>query len=137
MAKPVKFTLKGEGVVEVSAKREKEYIAALTAGQDLIGVCVETHAINIFPIMRSQLQANDSNFMVRGGFQVERIGKSRKYKISIDGVVSSESLKKKDMEAIAAGTAICTLEQVGSRGEWNLSKEDGNDQLTISVAPST
>lgn len=135
-AKPNReFALKGEGVVEVSAEGEKEYAEALVAGEDLIWVCVKTSSFNSFPIMRSQLKSNDSDFMVNGGFEVERIGKSRKYKVRIDGIVSTESLKKKDIDAIAAGTAICTLEKIGSRGSWNLSDEYGNDQFAISVAP--
>ena len=136
MAKPVKFALKGEGVVQVSTEGEKEYIEALAAGEDLIGVCVETHAINIFPIFRSQLQVNDPAFMVSGGFEVERIEKSSKFKIRIDGIVSTESLKKKDIDAIAAGTAKCILENIGCRGKWNLSDEDGKDQFAISVVLS-
>jgi hypothetical protein len=135
MAKPVKFALKGEGVVEVSAQGEKEYNEALAAGDDLIIVCVKTSSFNSFPIMRSQMKLNDSDFIVSGGFEVERVGKSRKYKVRIDGIVSSESLKKKDIDAIAAGTSICTLEQIGSRGNWNLSDEYGKDQFTISVVP--
>jgi hypothetical protein len=136
MAKPVKFALKGEGVVEVSSEGEKEYIKALSGGDDVIHVCVKTSAFNIFPIMRNQLKVNDPAFMVSGGFEVERIGKSRKYKVRIDGVVSTESLKKKDLDAIAAGTAKCTLEKIGTRDNWNLSGEYGCDQIGISVAPS-
>jgi hypothetical protein len=135
MAKPVKFVLKGEGVVEVSAQGEKEYAEAIAAGEDLVWVCVKTNSFNSFPIMRSQLKANDTDFIVSGGFEVARIGKSRKYKVRIDGTVSTESLKKKDIDAIAAGTAICTLEKIGCRGNWNLSDEYGNDQFAISVAP--
>lgn len=136
MAKPVKFALKGEGVVQVSAEGEKEYIKALGSGDDVINVCVKTSAFNVFPIMRRQLKPNDPSFMASGGFEVERIGKSRKFKVRIDGVVSTESLKKKDIDAIAAGTATCTLEKIGTLENWNLSDEYGDDQIAISVAPS-
>lgn len=136
MAKPVNFALKGEGVVEVSSEGMKEYTKALISGEDLIHVCVKTSAFNSFPIMRNQLKLNDPAFMVGGGFEVERIGDSRKFKIRIEGIVSTDSLKKKDIDAIAAGTAKCTLEKVGARDNWNLSDEYGSDQIGISVAPT-
>lgn len=135
MAKPVKFALKGEGLVEVSSADEKEYVKALGSGEDMIKVCVKSTAFNIFPIMRKQLFPNDPAFMVSGGFEVERIGKGRKFTIRIDGVVSTESLKKKDIDAIVAGTAICTLDGVGTRDNWYVSCETSNDEIGIAVAP--
>ena len=135
MAKPVKFALKGEGVVEVSKENEKEYLKALSCGEDVIKVCVEASCINILPIMRNQVQPNDPAFMLSGGFEVERIEKSNKYKILIDGVVSTESLKKKDIDLISAGTATCTLENVGTQVHWYFDGENVCVQIAISVAP--
>ena len=132
--KPIKFALKGEGVVTVSSEGEKEYLAALKAEEDIINVCVKAKGFNSFPIMRNQVQLNDPAFMISGGFDVKRVGKSKKYKVCIDGVVSTDSLTKKDLEAIAEGSATCTLEGIGARGNWRLSDEDSRDQIGISVA---
>lgn len=135
MAKPVKFALKGEGIVEVSKKNEKEYLDALASGEDYIGVCIKTTGFNIFPIFRTQLKANDPAFVIDGGYKVEQIGKSGKFKIQIDGVVSTESLKKKDIDAIAAGDARCTLESVGTRDNWYFDRSDDAEVTVISIAP--
>ena len=55
---------------------------------------------------------------------------------ALDRALKTAKVSLKDIDAIAAGTAICTLEKIGSRGSWNLSDEYGNDQFAISVAPT-
>jgi hypothetical protein len=132
--KPIEFMLYGEGVVSVSADGEKEYLEALASGDDIIHICIKTKGFNITPVMRSKIKMNDSTFMINGGFAVKRIGKSRKFKVNVDGVVSTDLLGKKDLEAIAAGSATCTLEKIGSRNNWNLSDEYGVDEIKIYIA---
>jgi len=133
MAKPVLFTLKGSGIVEVSEQNREEYLEAVKAGNDLIKVCVKTSAFNIFVIKRTKLEVVDQSFIVSGGFEISPQQDSGKFLVTIDGVVSTELLRKKDVEMIASGGAICTLDHVGTRDNWHFKGECGKDELKISL----
>jgi hypothetical protein len=135
MAKPVEFCLKGEALVAVKENELQEYLKALVLAEDIICLSVDLpRSIKQFPIMRKHFSIVDPAHMVSGGFEVERIGETNSFAIRIDGVVSTDSLAKKDIQSIASGTATCELTYVGTREKWNFGGNDSSRPLSISIA---
>lgn len=134
MGKPVEFYLKGEGTVALLKKDLKKYLKALTLQEDIICINVDTpKASKIFPIMRKEFSLADPAHMVTGGFKVDRIGETNNFKIQVDGIVSTRSLDKKDLELISSGLVTCKLDYVGTGDEWNFGEDCGIQLLNISI----